>query len=106
MQVHIVSAPYAIATKLEAFDNRGDEDFAASRDLEDFIAIVDGRDGLLGQVSAAGLPVRLFIATRTARLLQEPRFLDALPGHLPGDEASQARIGVLMRRRREIAALR
>ncbi len=37
--------------------------------------------------------------------LETPDFLDALPGHLLPDAASQARLPVLLQRLRELAAL-
>jgi hypothetical protein len=38
----------------------------------------------------------MYIADSVRLLLNEPRFLDALPGYLLPDEASQARIGQLL----------
>lgn len=43
LAIRAISAPYFLGTKLEAFRGRGKGDYFASRDLEDFIAIVDGR---------------------------------------------------------------
>lgn len=106
VKVHVVSAPYAVGTKLDAFDGRGGNDFAASRDLEDFIAIVDGRQALLAELAGAAPNLRRHVALRTARLLADARFLDAVPGHLPGDAAGQARIGLVLSRLRALAALR
>ena len=39
----MVSAPYFLATKLEAFDGRGHGDYLLSHDMEDLIAVLDGR---------------------------------------------------------------
>lgn len=43
LNVRVITAPYFLATKLEAFKDRGDNDFIASHDLEDIIAVLDGR---------------------------------------------------------------
>jgi len=103
----IISAPYFCATKLEAFSNRGKGDFY-HHDLEDIIAVVDGRQELLAEVKAASTDVRDYIASEVTGLLASPGFMEALPGHLPGDPASQARLpivkerlGALTRPRRE-----
>jgi predicted nucleotidyltransferase len=43
LEIRVVTAPFFLATKLEAFKGRGKGDFSGSRDLEDLIAVVDGR---------------------------------------------------------------
>lgn len=88
--LRVVSGPYFLATKLEAFDGRGQGDYRASHDLEDLIAVVDGRQELVAEVAAAPKPLRHYLGRRLGQLLDEPSFLEALPDHLPGDDASQA----------------
>ena len=43
----MVTAPVFLATKLEAFRGRGQGDFLFSHDLEDLMAVVDGRAALV-----------------------------------------------------------
>jgi predicted nucleotidyltransferase len=93
----IISAPYFCATKLEAFANRGKGDFY-HHDLEDIIAVVDGRRELLAEVKAASPDVRKYIVSEVTRLLASAGFMEALPGHLPGDAASQARLPIVKER--------
>lgn len=52
-----------------------------SRDVEDLISVVEGRAELLGEVQPEALDVREYSSAETRRLLQTPRFLDALPGY-------------------------
>jgi hypothetical protein len=75
-----------------------------SRDLEDVTAIVDGRPELAREIRAASNDVRSYIAEEIGRLCATREFVDALPGHLPPDSASQERITVVMARLREIAS--
>lgn len=82
VSIRIVSAPVFIATKLEAFNNRGDGDYRASHDLEDIIAVVDGREELLKEIAQAPSDVQTFVRSEMGRLLHDPDFLDALPGHV------------------------
>ena len=42
-----------IATKLEAFHGRGGGDIVASHNLEDIIAVAEGRPEIVGEVAAA-----------------------------------------------------
>lgn len=102
MAIRVVTGPYFLATKIEAFYSRGKGDFMASHDLEDIVTLLDGRPELGEEVRTAPEEVRGFLA-RTFREFQRNRdFLDALPGHLLPDSASQQRISLLTKRIREI----
>ena len=50
LKLRVVTAPYFIATKLEAFRGRGKGDFQASSDLEDIITVLDGRPAIVGRL--------------------------------------------------------
>ncbi len=89
--IRTITAPAFIATKLEAFEHRGQNDFLLSHDLGDIIAIVDGRASLSAEMSSVQPALRRYVAERFRTFLTLPQFVDALPGHLPGDAASQAR---------------
>lgn len=94
----MISSPYFVAAKLEAFTQRGNRDFLGSHDLEDVLAVVDGRAELVDELRAGPHDVRDYVSEQVATLLTEARFHDALPGHLAPDSASQARIEVLLER--------
>ena len=102
LEIQVISAPYFIATKLEAFKQRGDRDFLASHDLEDVLAVVDGRAELVNELRVSPQDVRRFVSEQVGALLAEPRFHDALPGHLAPDPASQARADVLLVRLKQM----
>ena len=103
LKILVVNPVYFCASKLEAFGDRGKKDYLGSRDLEDVIAVVDGRQELVGEIKAAQSDVRSYIGKEIARLLVAREFLDALPGHLPPDSANQERITTVTARLREIA---
>jgi hypothetical protein len=75
----------------------------ASHDIEDTIAVVDGRPGLADEAKLAPAQLRRFLRTTITRWLEDARFLEAVPGHLPGDSASQARVPIVLERLRSIA---
>jgi hypothetical protein len=102
-QIRVVTAPYFLATKLEAFVGRGGDDYLASPDLEDIVTLVDGRAELAGEVAQADADLRRFLARRLSTLLAAPPFLEALSAHLPPDAASQARQPILLDRIRLMA---
>jgi hypothetical protein len=102
--IRLITAPFFLGTKMEAFRGRGHRDIFASHDLEDFIAVVEGRDSLLEEVASAPSDLRTYLAEVTTELLAEPRFRDALPGFLPGDAISQQRLPLVLRRLIQLAA--
>jgi hypothetical protein len=104
LQLRVVTAPYFLATKIEAFRGRGQGDFLASHDLEDLISVVDGRSTTVDEVRTETPLLREYLRTAIAGLLTEPRFIDALPGYLLPDNASQSRVGTVLRRLKALAS--
>jgi len=67
------------------------------------IVVLDGRSEIVREVQTADTELRVFIAERLADWLRNPEFRDALPGLLPPDAASQARITTIIERIETIA---
>jgi hypothetical protein len=101
-RIRLISPACFLATKLEAFANRGRGDFV-HHDLEDVIAVVDGRPTIEKEIESATPEIREFLAREIARLLASQTFLESLPGQLRGDSASQARLPGLKARLHRIA---
>jgi hypothetical protein len=100
--IRLITAPVFLATKIDAFRGRGAGDFLASHDLEDVIVLIDGRPELMHEVRGSDPELRTYIAGQMSSLLGNPLFLESLPGHLPGDEASQARLPLIRNRLRTL----
>jgi hypothetical protein len=94
----IRAAPPAhlLATKIEAFNRRGGEDFLGSRDFGDMIALIDGREELPSEVQASEPELRAYIASEFKRLSAHPRFHEGVSGALRADFASQTRAEVVV----------
>lgn len=105
LTVRMVSAPLFLATKLEAFYDRGNGDYATSHDVEDIINVIDGRAELADEVNEAPEDVRIYLRDEFDRLLADEGFVDAVPMHLRGDPASQARLPMILSRMRRLAGL-
>ena len=103
VNIRVVTPPYFLATKLEAFADRGNNDFLESRDIEDIVTVINGRDELLEEIKNAPDDVRAFIANYFADLLKQRSFTDAIPGHLNPDSS---RINIVLDRLRWIAELK
>jgi len=104
--VRVISAPAFLATKFEAFHGRGQGDYLFSHDLGDVISVIDGRAGLVDEVQQAPPDLASFICDQIRTLLTIRAFRDAMPGHLPGDAASQARLPDLETKLKVLASLR
>jgi hypothetical protein len=98
MIINVLPAPYFIATKIEAFANRGAGDFLLSKDVEDVVAVIDGRLELVSEVSSAQPDLIQYVAAHLTNWLENSHFLDALPGLMPPDPASQARVPTIIKR--------
>ncbi|QEU01941.1 hypothetical protein [Pseudomonas oryzihabitans] len=83
--IMLVSPVYFIATKLEAWKGRGNGDALASRDIEDVLNLVDGREELMGEVQAADEAVQDYIAMEIATLFADRNFQDAVSSQSRGD---------------------
>lgn len=105
LAIRIIQAPVFLGTKLEAFESRGARDYLFSHDLGDVISVVDGREGLVAECQEAPADLRKYLAHWAGSLLSTPAFVDALPGHLPGDPASQERLPDLLDRLGQLAKL-
>ncbi|MBI4986802.1 MAG: nucleotidyl transferase AbiEii/AbiGii toxin family protein [Rhodocyclales bacterium] len=104
-QIRLVTAPVFVGTKLEAFAHRGQNDYLFSHDLGDLISVIDGRDQLIAECFAQDAILKKYLRERFRDFLATPEFRDALPGHLPGDAASQARLPDLEDKLRLLAEL-
>jgi predicted nucleotidyltransferase len=80
MEVRLVTPDCFVATKLEAFEDRGKADYWESHDLEDVLSVMDGRPSIVDELAAAEPELRRYVAAVFARLIADERFLDALPG--------------------------
>lgn len=97
-KIRLVSAPYFLATKLEAFLGRGGGDFMGSHDLEDVVSVLDGRAGAMAEVAACDRGLREYLAETVREFLKDDSFIAAVQGNLPPDWASQARFPALLER--------
>lgn len=87
--IRIVTAPYFLATKFEAFLGRGGADYMASKDMEDIVAVLHGREEIVEDIRDAAADVREYLVDRAVGLSSAPEFEIALAGHLPGEDTDR-----------------
>lgn len=76
------SAPAFLAQKWAAHHDRGRDDPLASRDLEDLLALLASRPGVVDEVAAAPASLRAYVAEQARGFLQSPDAHDLLAAHL------------------------
>lgn len=108
--ISVINAPCFLATKLEAFADRGktstgEPDFLGSHDLGDFIAVVDGRSSLVTEIAQSTTELRNYLALRVSELIQNPKFMRSIDGHIQPDIVSQLRVPAIKAIFQSIAAL-
>jgi hypothetical protein len=90
-----------MATKLEAFKDRGNNDVYLSHDLEDVITVVDGREELINELASASPDVRQFVAHTLRGVLRHTDFTNVLPGIV----SQSTRTGLVLQRLTQISEL-
>lgn len=101
-EIRLVTAPYFLATKLEAFHGRGKQDFHTSPDLEDIVTVIDGRAEIVDEVRLSPRGLKEYLSGEFDALLSNRDFMDALPGHLLPDVASQQRLSLIVKRMQQL----
>ena len=102
-KIRLITAPYFLATKLEALHGRGQHDYRLSRDLEDIVTVIDGRPEIVNEVQETEDRLRQYLSDELSTLLADRNFMEALPGHLLPDAASQQRLRIVLHRIEQIA---
>lgn len=90
LRLRHLTAPHFLATKFEAFKDRGQNDVYLSHDLEDIMTVIEGRTSVVREVAAAHEAARQHVGQSVAALLNMPTFHNALPGLLSDPEREQA----------------
>lgn len=93
--IRILTPAYFFATKLEAYFDRGEQDFWGSKDLEDIIYLIDVCDDLLDSIRASDLSVREFIGKSAEALLNTELMEDYVLGQLTGKHQEARRTCIM-----------
>ena len=94
-EILMVDAPHFLATKAQAFMDRGGGNPLRSKDVEDVIAVVDGRPEIVSEVAQSPEALRGFLAEVFTTWRDSPAFGYAVEGYLRGEDE---RVDVVLRR--------
>lgn len=103
MTIRLIAAPVFLATKFEAFADRGKGDLLGSHDLEDIVNVLDGRPEIEDEIAMVTQELRRYLAEQCRVLLALPNFMDVLQGMVFPDELLAERVQILEERFRRIA---
>jgi predicted nucleotidyltransferase len=104
-RIKLISATAFIATKFEAFNDRGKRDLLGSHDLEDILNVIEGRPTLVTEIAAESAALRQYLAEAFAALIRLPNFDDYLPGLLAQDALLDERVAIVRSRVSAIARM-
>ena len=80
--VAVFPVEYLVASKISAYESRGNADPYASHDFEDIVSLLDGADHILDAVEAAAPDVRDFVRSWLTALVARRDALDLFEAHV------------------------
>lgn len=99
--VAVFPVEYLLASKISAYESRGNDDPYVSHDFEDIVTLLDGVDGVLGAIESADPELRDFVSTWLAALLARRDAIDLLEAHVSraagGDDRARMLFDTLTR---------
>jgi len=79
--IKILPAPCYLATKFEAFNDRG-RDYRTSHDFEDIIYILDNRTTIVEEVKSTNPEIKNFLQTQLSKLEKDISYDEILSAHI------------------------
>lgn len=80
-EIQIFSGPCYLATKFEAFNNRG-KDYRTSHDIEDIINILDNRTSIVEEILKAQQNILQFLQEQFQQIIQKGLLDEVLLAHI------------------------
>lgn len=80
--IKIFSPEYFIASKLEAFKNRGGKDYRTSTDFEDIIYVLDNADKIENYLNTDDTTLKKYFKSEFSALLADDNFEEGIYAHL------------------------
>lgn len=81
-EINILRAPCYLATKFEAFNDRGKNNYRTSHDFEDIIYVIDNRLNIVKEVEKTDDRIKSFLIEEIIKILSSPSSEEILSVHL------------------------
>ena len=101
--IRVVPPIHLLATKLEAFADRGEDDCMSSRDFEDIVLLIDSRDELRDEFAKAGDELKTYVNRQLSRIMRLPNFDYGVEGALATPDARERASAITIPRLRAFA---
>lgn len=82
LMIKILAPEYFLATKLEAFKDRGKNDYYGSHDYEDIVYFLDNRLDIVEEVLSSEEDVKNYIQNELRIIREHPHFEEILSAHI------------------------
>jgi predicted nucleotidyltransferase len=82
-EIQILSLPYFLASKFDAFHDRGSHDPRTSKDFEDIVYLLDNVIDLPDQIKYADASVKQFLKAEFDDMLKKATYKEAILANLP-----------------------
>lgn len=79
-EIKILSAPCYLATKFEAFNNRG-KDYRTSHDIEDIIYVIDNRISIVEEIKESDPRIHSFLKEEIKKIINQGLLTEVLLAH-------------------------
>lgn len=83
IKIKIFPAPIFIASKFEAFKSRGQKDYRTSQDIEDIVAVLNGREKIYEEIKTVDKTVKKYLVDEFHKILNDRSFSEIIYSHLP-----------------------
>ena len=103
--INAVSPAMSVATKVEAWRGRGNNDVMSSLDVHDIVVLLNGRPELVDEITALPAPVRSQVQAAIGELLRDPYFDYVVAGAVASYGAAAGDRALLVRQRADRIAL-
>ena len=80
--IQILSTPCYLATKFEAFNQRGQDDYRTSHDFEDIIYVIDNRTTIVEEIDKSNDEVKEFLVKEIQKVVNSSYSEEILSAHL------------------------
>lgn len=80
--IRILSAPFFIASKLEAFESRGNMDGRTSHDFEDIVFVLEQRSSIWQEMTLANANVRQYLKDEFRKLRSNTHLFEWIEAHV------------------------
>lgn len=102
MTINLLPLPYFLATKFDAFFDRGIKDLYASHDYEDIVYLFNHSSDITEQVLNSEISVKTYLIECASKIIDSPRLQEAIAANLYY-EAQDQRFELIMTKLTKLA---